>query len=108
MTDLDFKIAAFRFVFATIGVLLCTFAGLGASILYFRRETTRATTTNLPVPAPMGKFQPGNPWRFTPGNPSRIRTEARSIGGVGYTRQVNGKSGRTMRYLKATTKGNSR
>lgn len=89
---------------------MITFAGLGASILYFRREACRAmaTNANLPIPAPMGKFRPGNPWQFAPGNPSRIRTETRSIGGVGYTRQVNGKSGRTMRYLKATTKGNSR
>lgn len=52
--------------------------------------------------------QSGNPYRFKRGNGCRLRTEARSIGGVGYTRQVNGKSGRTMRYLKATTKGNSR
>lgn len=47
-----------------------------------------------------GKFLPGNRYRFT--------EETRSIRGTAYTRRVNGVSGRTVQYLRATAEGNSR
>lgn len=46
--------------------------------------------------------------RFLPGNPYRMKAEHRSIDGIGYTRMVNGISGKSINFVKNTVLGNSR
>lgn len=46
--------------------------------------------------------------RFLPGNAYRMVAETRSIDGIGYTRMIQPKSGKTVQYRKNLILGNSR
>jgi hypothetical protein len=46
--------------------------------------------------------------RFLPGNRYRMVEQVRSIGGVSYTRRVNGASGKTVSYTRDRGQGNRR